>query len=158
MEFLSFLIKRVLWSVLVLVGLSMVIFVIARVVPGDPARMALGPRATPEQVATMQAELGLDQPILQQYALFIEGLTRGDLGKSLLTERPVNDDIRETFAATFELVLCTMILAMGFGGAFLCHLCRRDAKFLSGAVAANFGRLCAAPFAHHGASAQFYGI
>ena len=115
MEFLSFLIKRVLWSVLVLVGLSMVIFVIARVVPGDPARMALGPRATPEQVATMQAELGLDQPILQQYALFIEGLTRGDLGKSLLTERPVNDDIRETFAATFELVLCTMILAMGFG-------------------------------------------
>lgn len=115
MEFLSFLVKRVLWSVLVLVGLSMVIFVIARVVPGDPARMALGPRATPEQVATMQAELGLDQPILQQYALFIEGLTRGDLGKSLLTERPVNDDIRETFAATFELVLCTMILAMGFG-------------------------------------------
>jgi peptide/nickel transport system permease protein len=115
MEFLSFLIKRVLWSVLVLVGLSMVIFVIARVVPGDPARMALGPRATPEQVATMQAELGLDQPILQQYALFIEGLTSGDLGKSLLTERPVNDDIRETFAATFELVLCTMILAMGFG-------------------------------------------
>jgi peptide/nickel transport system permease protein len=115
MEFLSFLIKRVGWSVLVLVGLSIVIFVIARVVPGDPARMALGPRATPEQVATMQAELGLDRPIIEQYGLFIEGLTRGDLGKSLLTERPVNDDIRETFAATFELVICTMILAMGFG-------------------------------------------
>ena len=103
MEFLSFLIKRVLWSVLVLAGLSMVIFVIARVVPGDPARMALGPRATPEQVAQMQTELGLDRPIVAQYGLFIEGLTRGDLGRSLLTERPVNDDIRETFAATFEL-------------------------------------------------------
>jgi peptide/nickel transport system permease protein len=115
MEFLSFLFRRVLWSLLVLAGLSIVIFTIARVVPGDPARMALGPRATPEQVAALQATLGLDRPLLEQYGLFIEGLTRGDLGKSLLTERPVNDDIRDTFAATFELVLCTVALAMALG-------------------------------------------
>lgn len=115
MEFLLFLIRRLLWSLLVLVGLSMVIFAIARVVPGDPARMALGPTATQQQVADLQEKLGLDRPIIEQYGLFVAGLARGDLGRSLLTERPVNDDIRDTFAATFELVISTVILAFIFG-------------------------------------------
>lgn len=115
MEFLLFLIRRILWSLLVLVGLSMVIFAIARVVPGDPARMALGPTATQQQVADLQQKLGLDRPIVEQYGLFIAGLAHGDLGRSLLTERPVNDDIRDTFAATFELVISTIILAFVFG-------------------------------------------
>lgn len=115
MEFLQFLIRRILWSLLVLVGLSMVIFAIARIVPGDPARMALGPTATAEQVAELQQKLGLDRPIVEQYGLFVAGLARGDLGRSLLTERPVNDDIRDTFAATFELVVSTIVLAFVFG-------------------------------------------
>ena len=62
LEFLYFLIRRVLWSLLVLFGLSIVIFVIARVMPGDPARMALGPRASQEQVAGSQGKMGLDKP------------------------------------------------------------------------------------------------
>ena len=115
MEFLSFLIRRVLWSALVLVGLSMVIFFIARVVPGDPARMALGPRASAEQVADLQSRLGLDRPIVEQYGLFLVGLSHGDLGRSLLTERAVNDDIRDTFGATFELVCFTVLLAFSLG-------------------------------------------
>ncbi len=115
MEFLAFLVRRLLWSLLVLFGLSVVIFTIARVVPGDPARMALGPRASAEQVADLQASLGLDQPMVTQYARFITGLARGDLGRSLLTERSVNDDIRETFPATLELVLTTIFIAMVFG-------------------------------------------
>ena len=115
MEFLSFLLRRILWSLLVLVGLSMVIFAIARVVPGDPARMALGPTATQDQVADLQEKLGLNRPIVQQYGLFVAGLARGDLGRSLLTERPVNDDIRDTFAATFELVVTTILLAFVVG-------------------------------------------
>jgi len=115
LEFLQFLIRRILWSLLVLVGLSMVIFAIARIVPGDPARMALGPTATAEQVAELQQKLGLDRPIVEQYGLFVAGLARGDLGRSLLTERPVNDDIRDTFAATFELVVSTIVLAFVFG-------------------------------------------
>ena len=110
MEFLYFLVRRALWSILVLVGLSMVIFVIARVVPGDPARMAMGPRASQEQVAELRARMGLDQPIATQYASFIGGLSHGDLGLSFLTKRPVNDDIRETFGATFELVLATITI------------------------------------------------
>jgi len=115
MEFLAFLVRRLLWSLLVLFGLSVVIFTIARVVPGDPARMALGPRASVEQVADLQSSLGLNKPLTQQYVLFIGGLARGDLGRSLLTEQSVNDDIRETFPATLELVLTTIFIAFLFG-------------------------------------------
>ncbi len=115
MEFVYFLIRRVLWSLLVLLGLSVTIFVIARVMPGDPARMALGPRASQEQVAELKFKMGLDLPLAQQYERFALGLTRGDLGLSLLTKRPVSDDIRETFAATFELVLATIVIAFVVG-------------------------------------------
>lgn len=115
MEFLLFLIRRILWSLLVLFGLSVVIFTIARGMPGDPARMALGPAASPEQVIDLRAKMGLDRPLLEQYGLFLSGLAQGDLGRSLLTERSVNADIRATFAATFELVLATVTLAFVFG-------------------------------------------
>lgn len=118
MEFLRFLLRRILWSLLVLVGLSVVIFTIARAIPGDPARMALGPTATQEQVVELQRKLGLDRPMVEQYGLFVVGLAHGDLGRSLLTERPVNDDIRDTFAATFELVLATIAIAMILGVPF----------------------------------------
>lgn len=115
MEFLIFLFRRVLWSLLVLVGLSMIIFAVARGIPGDPARIALGPTATAEQVADLRVRLGLDRPIIEQYGMFLAGLAQGDLGRSLLTERPVNDDLRETFPATFELVFATITVAMTFG-------------------------------------------
>lgn len=115
MEFAAFLARRIGWSLLVLFGLSVVIFFIARVVPGDPARMALGPRASAEQVAQLQAELGLDKPLVEQYASFIAGLARGDLGKSLLTERSVNADMAATFPATLELVIVTILIAFVIG-------------------------------------------
>lgn len=115
MEFAAFLVRRIGWSLLVLFGLSVVIFLIARVVPGDPARMALGPRASAEQVADLQRALGLDRPLTEQYARFVSGLARGDLGRSLLTERSVNADIAETFPATLELVLATILIAFVFG-------------------------------------------
>jgi peptide/nickel transport system permease protein len=115
LEFTLFLIRRVLWSMLVLVGLSIVIFVIARAMPGDPARLALGPRASQEQVEQLRTNLGLDRPLVEQYGLYVSGLVQGDLGRSLLTERAVNDDIRDTFAATFELVLTTITIAFIFG-------------------------------------------
>jgi peptide/nickel transport system permease protein len=115
LEFTLFLIRRILWSLLVLFGLSIVIFVIARAMPGDPARLALGPRASAEQVTQLREELGLNRPLVQQYGLYMQGLAQGDLGRSLLTRRPVGDDIRETFAATFELVLSTISIAFVLG-------------------------------------------
>src|SRR5580698_8484176 len=83
--------------------------------PGDPARMAMGPRASQEQVDDLKRKMGLDKPLIEQYQHFIVGLSRGDLGLSFLTKRPVDDDIAETFAATFELVLATIAIAFLVG-------------------------------------------
>ncbi|SMY09856.1 ABC transporter permease [Flavimaricola marinus] len=105
-----YLLRRAASLLLVLFGLAILIFVIARVVPGDPARIALGPMATPEQVLELRTEMGLDQPFLVQLGTYLSGLAQGDLGKSLLTSRPVMDDILAALPATFELVLFTIIL------------------------------------------------
>jgi peptide/nickel transport system permease protein len=113
--FVYFLMRRAAWSALVLLGLSVTIFAIARVMPGDPARMALGPRASQEQVEDLKVKMGLNLPLIEQYQRFVVGLAHGDLGLSFLTKRPVNDDIRETFAATLELVLSTIAFAFVFG-------------------------------------------
>lgn len=102
-----FILRRLAQSIFVLFGLSIVIFLIARIVPGDPARMALGPRAPVEVVERLSHQMHLDKPIPQQYALWLWGVMHGDLGDSLLTRRPVTEDIREFFPATLELVAMT---------------------------------------------------
>lgn len=107
---LFYLIRRGISLFFVLLGLAILIFVIARIVPGDPARIALGPTATPEQVIELQVEMGLDQPYIVQLGTYLSGLANGDLGKSLLTSRPVLDDIMGALPATLELVLFTIIL------------------------------------------------
>jgi peptide/nickel transport system permease protein len=107
--------KRLGTSLLVLVGVSMLIFAIARVIPGDPARIALGPNATAEQVTKLRTELHLDEPIWEQYGYFVADLARGDLGISLYTNRPVTTDIAQFLPATLELVLTAGIMMVGFG-------------------------------------------
>jgi len=105
-----YLAKRTISLLLVLFGLAILIFVIARIVPGDPARIALGPLATADQVLEMRREMGLDEPFFIQLWNYLYGLARGDLGKSLLTSRPVMQDIAQALPATFELVLFTIVL------------------------------------------------
>ena len=107
---LSYLLRRALTLLLVLFGLSILIFIIARIVPGDPARIALGPLATATQVEELREEMGLNASFPIQLWSYLSGLVQGDLGKSLLTSRPVMDDIRGALPATFELVLVTIIL------------------------------------------------
>jgi len=104
------LLRRTIGFAFILLGLSVVIFAIARVVPGDPARMALGPLATNEQVAQLQQEMGFSKPAVVQYVDYIGGVLRGNLGKSLLTSRAVADDIAQALPATLELVLFTLFL------------------------------------------------
>ena len=99
-----FILRRLALSIFVLFGLSILIFFIARIVPGDPARMALGPRAPVEVVERLREQMHLDKPILQQYGLWLWDVLHGDLGDSLLTRRPVRQDIGEFFPATLELV------------------------------------------------------
>lgn len=112
---LSILLRRLATTIIVLVGVSMLIFFIARIIPGDPARIALGPRATEEQVTRMRETLHLDEPIIVQYGHFIADLLQGDLGISLYTNRPVMTDILQFLPATLELVLLAGVFMVCFG-------------------------------------------
>ena len=115
MVFATLLLRRLGWSVVVLLGLSIVVFAIARVVPGDPARMAMGPTASAEQVEALRREMGLDRPLVVQYLRYLGGLLRADLGDSLLTRRPVLRDLSQSFPATLELVLATVLVTTVVG-------------------------------------------
>ncbi|WP_434360478.1 ABC transporter permease [Parasalinivibrio latis] len=110
MEVLRLLARRISGFALVLFGLSVIIFTIARLIPGDPARIALGPLATEEQVQSLRHEMGLDEPAAVQYLNYISGVLQGDMGESLLTGQPVVSDIAAALPATLELVLCTVFL------------------------------------------------
>lgn len=110
--------KKVATYLLVLLGLSILVFVIGRVIPGDPARQALGPRAPEEVVQSLREEMNLDKPIPVQYALWLKGAVHMDLGKSLLTRRPVMADIKEYLPATMEIVLLSAVF-MVTGGILL---------------------------------------
>ncbi|MEQ8297829.1 MAG: ABC transporter permease [Nitratireductor sp.] len=107
--------KRLGTSLIVLVGVSMLIFTIARVIPGDPARIALGPNATAEQVEALRDRLHLDEALPVQYGYFLRDLSRGDLGISLYTNRPVTADIAQFLPATLELILVAGLMMILIG-------------------------------------------
>jgi len=114
MKFGPFLLRRILLSIFVLFGISILIFVIARVVPGDPARMALGPRAPQEVVDRLRQEMYLDKSLPEQYYYWIKGVLTGDFGRSLFTKRAVIEDVKEYLPATMELALLAGILMVIF--------------------------------------------
>jgi peptide/nickel transport system permease protein len=109
------LIHRLVASLVVLAGVSMLMFVIARVIPGDPARIALGPNATEAQVEALRHERHLDQPIPVQYWEYVREVAHGNLGNSLYSNRPVRQDIAQYLPATLELVFiaAAMIVLIG---------------------------------------------
>jgi peptide/nickel transport system permease protein len=107
--------KRLGTSLIVLIGVSMLIFAIARVIPGDPARIALGPNASPEQVEVLRERLHLNDPLPVQYGYFVAELARGDLGVSLYTNRPVTADIAQFLPATLELILVAGLMMVLIG-------------------------------------------
>ena len=118
MSFLTFLGRRAIHSVFVLFGLSVLIFIIARIMPGDPARMAVGPRAPQWVVDNLRQQMHLDEPLHIQYYYWVRDALRGDFGISLVTRRPVANDIKEFFPATLELALFAGFIN-GAGGIFL---------------------------------------
>ncbi|MDI6871174.1 MAG: ABC transporter permease [Bacillota bacterium] len=109
MRYLTHVFRRTGNALIVLVGLSIVIFLISRVLPGDPARMALGPYATEEQVRHLRSEMGLDRPLVVQYVRYVSNLLRGDFGKSLVSERNVRLDLEAHLPATAELIVVTTL-------------------------------------------------
>ena len=106
--------KRLLAAVPVLFGVTIVVFLIISLIPGDPATAILGSYATPENVAKLNRDLGLDRPLPQRYAVWLGNLLQGDLGRSFSLNRPVLDEVLERFSATLVLagtafVLCALI-------------------------------------------------
>jgi peptide/nickel transport system permease protein len=93
----------------------MLVFAITRLVPGDPARLAAGPNATPEQIEQITREFGLDRPLPVQYWRYATGLLHGDWGMSIYSRRPVLQDLRDYLPATLELVVAAMVLAVALG-------------------------------------------
>jgi peptide/nickel transport system permease protein len=99
----------------VLLGVSIVVFFMVRLIPGDPAQIMLGQQATPEQVQQVRENMGLDKPIFVQYGLFLKDAVRGDLGDSIVTGRPVTTELMMRLPATFELTAFAMLIAILVG-------------------------------------------
>ena len=109
----AFLARRLLLTIPVLLGVATLVFSLIHVIPGDPAQAMLGEAASPADIADLRERLGLDRPLLVQYAGFLGGLFEGDLGRSLRTGDPVSIQIAERIPATFELAIAAMIVAVG---------------------------------------------
>jgi len=101
----AYLVRRLGYTIFTLWGLTLITFVLTRVVPGDPARVAAGPQARQEQVEQVRRMYGLDKPLWIQYGIYMQNLLRGDFGKSLWSKRPVVEDLRAYFIPTLELGL-----------------------------------------------------
>lgn len=112
---LLFALRRLLLTIPMLFVMSVVVFLILRLVPGDPVRTMLGFRATDENVAELRRQLGLDQPLLTQYVNWVEALLRGDLGKDIVSHAPLADLLAQRLPVTFELTTLSMLLAVLIG-------------------------------------------
>jgi len=112
---LSYIIKRALGVIPVLLCVSMLVFGFVRLIPGDPALVMLGERATPENIARVREQLGLNKPIYEQYLTFVSHALRGDLGRSILRQEPVTQEIIRRFPATIELALAALLFAIAVG-------------------------------------------
>lgn len=115
MAFLNMLRKRLLGLLLVVVGVSLITFTISHLIPGDPARLIAGDRASDAIVQNIRHQLGLDLPLYQQYGRYMLDLLHGDLGTSIRTSRPVLEDLQTFFPATLELALAALLLSVLVG-------------------------------------------
>jgi len=113
--FRRYLAQRFMASVITLLGVSVIVFLMVRLLPGDPARVIAGLLATEEDIQRIQVELGLDRPLYVQYGIFLSRLVRGDLGKSARTAEPVIAELRPRLGATLKLAFVSAGLAAALG-------------------------------------------
>jgi peptide/nickel transport system permease protein len=112
---LRFVVRRLLLLVPILLGLSILVFLWIRALPGTPATALLGERATAEAVAAVREQYGLDDPIHQQYWAYLKSLARFDFGDSITSRRPVIDEFKQRFPATIEIALAAMLFSIVLG-------------------------------------------
>ena len=108
---LRFILKRLALMIPTLLGVVTLVFFMIALSPGDPARVMLGERASPEQLEKLRRELGLDQPLGRQYLLYLGRVVRGDLGKSIVTQQKITDELKDRIPATIELAITATIFA-----------------------------------------------
>ena len=111
----SFLIKRMGFALFTLFSVLTLVFVIVRVLPGDPALVILGDQASPASIAALHHKLGLDQPIIVQYGSFMLGVLQGNLGTSMITGRSITAEIMNVLPYTMELTIASLILGVLLG-------------------------------------------
>ena len=139
---LAYLLRRLGTLLLVLFGVSLVTFAIIPLLPGSPARVTLGVQATPEAVATLERQMGLDRPLAVQYVRWIGGiLTRGDFGTSLISREPIAREVARRLPATLTLALValTIGLAIALPAGFLSALKPGSARDLGVSVMSQLG-------------------
>ena len=109
---LKYLIRRLATLLLVLLGVSILAFAVMPLVPGSPARVRLGVQATPEAVATLEQQLGLDQPLHRQYLNWIGGVVRGDFGQSLISSQNISEEVVKRLPATLQLAFAALVIGL----------------------------------------------
>ncbi|HZP88176.1 MAG TPA: glutathione ABC transporter permease GsiC [Burkholderiales bacterium] len=112
---LQYIAKRLAGLVPTLLIVAVLVFMFLHLLPGDPARLAAGPEATPETVELVRKDLGLDRPLPQQFLRYVTGALHGDFGRSLRTKRPVSEEIGERFMPTLWLTVASMAWSVVFG-------------------------------------------
>jgi peptide/nickel transport system permease protein len=112
---LRFVVRRLLLLVPILIGLSILVFVWTRSLPGGPAQALLGERATAEQIEQIERDFGLDEPIYVQYWRYVKTVIALDFGNSIASRRPVTEEIRQRFPATIELAIAAMLFSVLVG-------------------------------------------
>lgn len=137
----KFILRRLLLLVPILLGLTVLVFLFIRALPGDPAGAILGERATAEAVERVRAALGLDRPLIEQYWEYLTGLFRLDLGTSFITNRDVTADFLQRFPATIELTAAAMLFAISLGIPLGMYTAKRRGTWLdsAGTVASLVG-------------------
>jgi ABC-type dipeptide/oligopeptide/nickel transport system permease component len=113
-----YLLRRLALTIPILLGVSLLVFLMLHSAGGDPAQSILGARADPESIAKLRQELGLDRPLLVQYVAFLSGAVRGDFGRSYRSNTPVTTEIAARFPATIELAMAAMAIAVVTGVVF----------------------------------------
>ncbi len=108
-------VRRIIFLVFVLFGLSLLTFGLSHIIPGDPARLMAGPRAGQSTVDKIREQYGLNDPLPQQYATYVRNLARGDLGTSFTTRRPVVEDLKRYLPATIELGAVAFVMSTLIG-------------------------------------------
>ncbi|MCL5611901.1 MAG: ABC transporter permease, partial [Chloroflexi bacterium] len=115
MQKLEFFLRRLGTSLFVLIGVSVITFFLARIVPANPAELYIGPKARSEDIARVTKQLGLDKPLPIQYFIYVTDLLHGDLGNSISTKRPITQELADRIPATMELLFSGMFFAVLLG-------------------------------------------